>query len=83
MFYEHQHALVTFAEVAAEYNHAGECHKSAPLLDFCWTLLSWGTQIVAGAAEGTASGVIGAVTDIIQHPARNWCVSKCLAAALC
>jgi hypothetical protein len=59
------------SEVAADYNHAGECHKAIPLLDFCWTLLSWGTQIIEGVAEGAVSGMIGAVTDIIEHPVET------------
>lgn len=68
ILYKHRSTLVTFTDVASTYNHAGECHKAIPLLDFCWTLLTWGTQIVEGAAEGTIAGVVGAVTDIIEHP---------------
>lgn len=69
--YQHQATIATFVEVACEYNHAGECHKSVPLLDFCWALLSWGTQIVEGAAEGVVSGVVGAARDIIEHPVET------------
>lgn len=68
LLYQHQQTIVTFAGVATDYNHAGECHKSVRLLDFCWTLLSWGTQIIEGAVEGAIAGVVGAVSDIIEHP---------------
>ena len=68
ILYQHRKVLVTFAEVAVEYNNAGLSYYATTILDFCWSLLSWGGQIIEGAAEGTVPGVVGAVTDIIEHP---------------
>jgi|GEM_PF-4744395 len=66
--YQHRYTVTHFVEVACEYNQAGECYKAVPILDFCWTLLSWGRQIICGAAEGAICGVINAAIDTITHP---------------
>src|SRR5580700_6226783 len=71
VLYQHRDLIVTFAEVACEYNHAGECYHATPLIDLCWTMLSYGNAILQGVAEGAINGVIGAVQDIIEHPVQT------------
>lgn len=64
--YPYREPLVHCFDAAREYNQAGAVDKATAVIDLCWTLLDYGKAVV----EGAASGVIGAVEDILEHPGQ-------------
>ncbi|HEV2601883.1 MAG TPA: toxin C-terminal domain-containing protein [Candidatus Babeliales bacterium] len=60
--------LLGCVDAAREYNHVGLPEKSFHIIDFCYAFLDCGVDVVKGVLEGTAKGLIGAVSHCIQHP---------------
>lgn len=63
----YKQAIADCVEAAREYNQAGLVHHASSILDFCWTLLDYGSAIVEGAVEG----LVSAVRDIVEHPVHT------------
>ncbi len=68
VLYSHRAAIVQCAEAACAYNSHGDLHHASTIIDFCWSLLSWGATITEAVIEGAVAGVVGAVVDIYEHP---------------
>lgn len=64
--FDYKKTLVQFSDSARAYNQVGECHKASAVMDFCWSLLDYGSAIVEGATQG----VITAAKDVVEHPAQ-------------
>ncbi|HEV2601780.1 MAG TPA: polymorphic toxin-type HINT domain-containing protein [Candidatus Babeliales bacterium] len=60
--------LVGCVDAAREYNHVGLPEQSFHIIDFCYAFLDCGVDVVKGVLEGTAKGIIGAVSHCIGHP---------------
>lgn len=65
--YAYKKELAGCVDVARDYNQQGFSAKSLRVLDFCWSLLDYGKAII----EGVTDGIIGAVTDMVNHPIQT------------
>ena len=70
VLYPHRAAIAHCAQAACLFNKDGQLHHAVTVLDFCWSLLSWGATVTQAVCEGAVAGVAGAIIDIYEHPVQ-------------